>query len=199
VELKNIKKKGVYNNYTFRAGGYFLKNRFEDIDLLFSMEHFTRLRKVGASWYRRIFITTSVTAQSNARLNAPLFLNSDYGVTYFNNENLMGDLRATVKGESVFYNTTKILGFRFAPFVFADMSMIKPVKKGLDKSEMFSAVGGGVRTRNENLIFGTIELKGYYFPRTTGDMENWKIELQSNIRFKYKSSFIRRPDYIIAN
>ncbi|HMW27697.1 MAG TPA: hypothetical protein PKC51_13685, partial [Ferruginibacter sp.] len=62
-----------------------------------------------------------------------------------------------------------------------------------------SAWGGGVRTRNENLVLGTIELRGYFFPRVSGDMNNWKVELNSNIRFRYRSSFIRRPDVIIAN
>ena len=100
---------------------------------------------------------------------------------------------------SNFYNTNKILGFRLAPFAFGEFSLLKPVKLGFGKSDVFSAVGGGIRTRNENLVFGTIELKGYFFPRTNGDMKPWKVELNSNIRFKYKSSFISRPDFIIAN
>ena len=66
-------------------------------------------------------------------------------------------------------------------------------------TDLFTAVGGGVRTRNENLVFGTIELKGFYFPRLNGNMRDWKIEVNSNIRFRFKSSFIRRPDFIIAN
>ncbi|HMK03134.1 MAG TPA: hypothetical protein VK489_03045, partial [Ferruginibacter sp.] len=107
--------------------------------------------------------------------------------------------RATVKAESVFYNTKKILGFRFAPFVFGDMSLLKPVKMGLGQSDLYSAVGGGVRTRNENLVFGTIELRGYYFPRTNADMKEWKVEVKSSIRFRYRSSFIKRPDFIANN
>jgi len=69
----------------------------------------------------------------------------------------------------------------------------------LRKSDLYSALGGGIRTRNENLVFGTIELKGYYFPRTNGDMKGWKVEVSSNIRFKYISTFIRRPDFVKAN
>jgi hypothetical protein len=71
--------------------------------------------------------------------------------------------------------------------------------RGLQKSDLFTALGGGIRTRNENLVYGTIELKAYYFPRLNGDMKSWKVELNSNIRFKYRSSFISRPDFIIAN
>jgi hypothetical protein len=67
------------------------------------------------------------------------------------------------------------------------------------KTNGYSAVGGGVRTRNENLIFGTIELRGIYFPRISGDMNHWRIEINTKLRFKYNSSFIKKPDFIVTN
>ena len=159
----------------------------------------TSLKKLGNNWYQRTFITTGIAAQINPVFNAPLFLNSVYGLPYFNPENINSDLRSTIKLESVFYNLKKVLGFRFAPFIFSDFSLLKPTKGNFNKSDGFSAVGGGVRTRNENLVFGTMELKAYYFPRTNGDMNVWKIELNTNIRFKYNSTFIKRPDFVNAN
>jgi hypothetical protein len=199
LSLSNFKQKGFYSTYTFRIGGYFYRKRFEDIDMLFNVDHFTRLRKLRPNWFNRVFISTGIAAQGNPVLNTPLFLRSDFGLPYFSNDADSADLRATVKVESVFYNTTKILGFRFAPFVFTDAILLKPAKLGLQHSDIFTAIGGGVRTRNENLVLGTVELKCYYFPRIIGDMRTWKIELNSNIRFKYRSSFISRPDFIIAN
>lgn len=197
--LSHFNKKGFFTNYTFRAGSYFFRKRFEDMDLLFNIEHFSKLKKINSNWYQRTFITTGITTQINPVFNTPLFINSIYGLPYFNPENLNSDLRTAVKIESVYYNTQKVLGFRFAPFVFTDFILLKPYKANLNKTDFFSAFGGGVRTRNENLVFGTIELKGYFFPRTNGDMKGWKIELNSNIRFKYISSFIKRPDFVTAN
>lgn len=199
VNLANFRKSGMYINYTFRIGGYFYRNRFEDVDLLFGVDHFTRLRKFSSNWYNRIFMSTNFTAQANPVLNTALYIKNNYGLPYFNNGTLKSDLRATAKIESVFYNTTKILGFRFAPFVFSDAILVKPTKMNLNKTDIFTAIGGGIRTRNENLTFGTIELRGYYFPRINGDMKGWKIELNSNIRFRFRSSFISRPDFIMAN
>ena len=199
MSLANVQSKGNYNNYTLRIGGYYYQKRFEDVNLLFNLEHFTRLKKMSKTWYQRTFINTSVTAQVNPVLNTPLFLNSDYGFRYFNNGTINADLRVTLKTESVFYNTRKFLGFRFAPFIFGDIILLKPTKLGINKIDLYSAIGGGVRTRNENLVFGTIELKGYYFPRVNGDMKGWKVELKSEIRFRYISSFINRPNFIIAN
>jgi hypothetical protein len=197
--LTNFRKQGFYSNYTLRFGGFFFRHRFEDVALLFNVDHFTRLKKISPTWYQRTFISTGIASEINPVFNPPLFLNSEFGLPYFNPENINSDLRATIKVESVYYNTKKILGFRFAPFVFSNLSMVKPIKLNLDRSDMYSAFGGGIRARNENMVFGTVELKGYYFPRINGDMRSWKVELNTNIRFKYNSTFIRRPDVIVAN
>ena len=199
LEVNNFVNQGFHTTYIFRVGSFFNKGRFEDADLLFNVEHFTRLRRISSSWFQRTFVNAGLTGQVNQSLSGPLVLNSEFGLPYFDNGNLNSDLRGTVRAESVFYNTDRVLGFRFAPFVFADVSGLKPTKQPLKNSDMFSAIGGGVRTRNENLTFGTVELRGYYFPRRMGDMHGWKIELNSNIRFRYNSAFIRRPDFIIAN
>jgi hypothetical protein len=195
----NFTSKGFYSNFTVRGGGYFYRNRFEDIDMLFNVEHFTRLKKLNAYWYHRTFINTGIAAQVNPVFNAPLVINSVFGLPYFNPENIKSDFRTTLKLESVYYNTKKILGFRIAPFVFTDFVLLKQTKQSFSKTDFYSALGGGIRTRNENLVFGTIEVRAYYFPRANGDMRGWKVRVSSNIRFKYNSSFIRKPDVVSAN
>lgn len=199
LSLANFKQQGKYFNYTLKFGGYYFRHRFEDVDILFDINHFTRLRKLSGNWYNRIFINTGIAAQGNPSLNSPLYLNSDYGLPYFSNGTLSSDLRATLKTETVFYNTNKILGFRFAPFMFVDAILLKPSKLGLKHSDIFSAVGGGIRTRNDNLVFGTIELKGYYFPRTNGNMNVFKVDLNTDLRFKFKGNLSVRPDFVSGN
>jgi hypothetical protein len=195
--------KGFYSTYTFRLGGYYTQKKLEDVDILLRVDHFTKLRKMSRQWYNRYFLSGSFAKQINWVLNAPLFFNNSFGMSYLNSPN--GEfregisLRSTIKTEAVFYNTRKFLGFRMAPFIFGDVSLISPRNQPFSKSDLFSAIGAGVRTRNENLVYGTIELKGYYFPRTIGDTKPWRVELNSNIRFKYNSVFIRRPDFVNPN
>ncbi len=189
-------KKGFFSNFTMRLGGFFNRKHFEDVNMLFNMEHFTRLYKLNKTWFSRIFINTGIAAQVNPNLDAPLYLNSVYGLPYYNSGLSGSDLRTTIRSELVFYNTHKTLGFRLAPFIFSDLCLLKPSRSNLDKSDLYYAFGGGVRTRNENLVFGTIELKLYCIPRTAGDMTSFKIDLSSNIRFAYKSTYISRPDVI---
>ncbi len=199
LTLANLQNRGMYYNYTFRIGGYYLKNHFEDVDLVINVSRISRLRKLSESWYHRSFIKGGISTQINPSLNFPLALNSEFGLPYFNNGELKSDLRATIKYETVFYNTIKILGFGVAPFIFTDAILLKPSKLNLNQSDIFTAVGGGLRTRNENMVFGTIELKGYYFPRVNGDMKGWKVELNSDISFKFIRNFIKRPSLIVSN
>ncbi len=193
-------EKGNYYNYTFRLGGYFFGGSFEDVDLLFNVDYISRLKSLGGKWSTRNFWSAGFTKQFNPLLNEPLFLNSQYGLPVFNNGTIAADFRLTFKGETVVYNTTKILGFRFAPFVFADVSLLTPTREKFLRSDVFGSLGGGLRARNENLIFGTMEVKVYYFPRLNiGMNEPWRIDFNTGIRFKYNSQFIRRPEFVSAN
>lgn len=191
---------GNYYAFNARAGGFTDMNGLEDVTLLLGIEHFTALRRLGPNWRNRNFINLAVTQQHKNTLNSPLFLESEFGLPYYRNGNIEATSRNTVRAESVFYNLKKVLGFRFAPFVFGGISLIKPVKELPGRTGEFTAFGGGFRTRNENLILGTIEVKGYVFSRKTyPEMKNWRIDFSTNLKFKYNSSFIKRPDFVVIN
>jgi len=159
------------------------------------------LRKLGNSkWYLRHFLSGSITQLVNTVLNDPLRLASDYGIPQLNNPDIKASTRFTINGESVFYNTWKFVGFSFAPFVFANATYLKTIGGPVNAGDIYTTVGGGVRTRNENLVFGTIELKAYYYPRTTYLNTNpWNITINTDLRFKYVSQLIKRPDFVVVN
>lgn len=189
-----------YINYTLRAGAYLNAGRIEDISFLSSVEYFTKLRRFGQSkWYVRHFLSGSITQLANTLLNEPLRLGSDYGIPQLGNPNLYASTRATFNAETVFYNTWKFVGFSFAPFVFSNVTYLKRIGQNVRTGDIFGAVGGGVRTRNENLVFGTIELKAYYYPRVIENMNHFNVTLNTGLRFRYISQLIKRPDYAIVN
>jgi len=134
-------------------------------------------------------------------LNAPLALQSQYGLDEWKSSTPAadGDFRATLRAESVFFSPYTFINFHFAPFIFGNLSLITPVKQNLSKSDLYSSIGGGIRTRNESLIFGTFELKVFYFPRKTFTGESWRIETNTGIKFKYNSQFIKKPNLINVN
>jgi hypothetical protein len=200
LERNYFSKKQNYSNYILRSGGYFYKKQLQDLSFLASVESFTRLRKFGNSkWLVRHFITGSLTQQLLTKLNQPLYLNSTYGLSDFTNPDTTGSSRLTITSQTVFYNTWKFLGFSFAPFSYASLCYLKPIGKTLIQGDIYSSIGGGVRTRNENLVFGTIELRVIYIPRVVANMSPWNITLNSGLTFKYNSQYIRRPDFVPVN
>jgi len=199
LEFAKFATKAFYSNYKLRFGGFHRGGRLEDVNLLFSIDHFTRLRRLGKSWLNRVFVNFSYSRQFNYRYNDPLFLRSDFGLPYFPNIEYAADERATLRLETDFYNRKKLLGFRFAPFIFGDVSFLRGVGHDTSDYKGYPATGAGIRTRNENLIFETIELRGFYFPVTINGMKNWKVSLSTHVRFKVLSNLIKKPDFVNVN
>ncbi len=191
-----------YLNFDIRFGTYYADQSFEDISALTGIEFFTRLRKMGNSlWYNRHFLSGSITQLLKTRLNDPLRLSSDYGIPQLTNPDLKASTRITLNAETVFYNTWKLVGFSFAPFAFANSSYLKTIGSALEKGDLYTAIGAGIRTRNENLVFGTMELKAYYYPKTSGTLtlNQWNVTFNTDLRYRYTSRLIKRPDFVIVN
>ena len=187
-----------YLDFTVRLEGSLYKKDFEDVTALANVDFFNRLKTLG-KWKQRTFLSAGITWQFNNVLNEPLFLQSKYGLPEFGYANIPGYIRTTVKGESVFYSPLSLASFRFAPFVFYNASLFTARNTTFANSKLYTSIGGGLRMRNESLIFGTVELRGYYFPTKNFSNQNFKIELNTNVRFKYNSQLAGRPDFIQVN
>jgi hypothetical protein len=189
-----------YFNYTARVGSYFRSGSFEDLDVLFNLDFFSKLHIMNPRWKQRWFISAGITTQVNKELNEPLFLESQFGLPEFRNrKSIVGEVRSTVKAESVFFSPFTLANFRFAPFVFGNFVLLTPDKQKIGKSDLYSSIGGGLRSRNESLIFGTLEFKAHYFPRQNFFGDSWRIEFNTSVKFKYNRQFIKRPEIILAN
>ncbi|MEN9569756.1 MAG: hypothetical protein RL172_987 [Bacteroidota bacterium] len=199
AQRSKYNQKGYYSFYTFRLGGHRYKGGWQDVDLLLNIDHFTRLKPIATNWYRRFFISGGFTRQFSPVLEQALQLKSNFGLPYFDFGYIPADMRTTLKTEAVFYHSKKWWGFGFAPFAFADMCLLKPTRQSFSKSEMYTAVGGGFRIRNEALIFGTIEARFSYYPHLLPGINHFKIKFNTNLRYKYNNSFYRKPDFVAPN
>ena len=192
--------KKAFLNYTFKAGGYLNKTKPEDISGLASVELITPLKRLKRrNWFIRHFLSGSVTLQKSIRLNDPLQVSSIFGIPKIRNTRVDGTARMTINAESVLYNTFKLVGFNIAPFVFSNISYLKLSAAYPAEGAVYSALGAGLRTRNENLVFGTIELKAYYFPKVVANMNRFNISVSSNLRFRFQTDLIRKPDFVVVN
>jgi hypothetical protein len=188
-----------YFDYTLKAGGFLRNNGMEDINLLAKMDYFSRLLRLG-KWKQRNFISAAIAHQWNRTLNEPLFLQTDFGLREWKMDTLLaGNTRITLKVEPVFFPPWNLANFRFAPFVFGNVCVFTPTEQEFSQSEWFNSIGGGVKTRNESLIFGTMELRVYYFPQRNFFGDYWRLEFNTNIRFKYNRQFEKKPDLANVN
>jgi hypothetical protein len=198
AEKSFVHSGGNFYTLSFRAGGFPYQGQWEDATLLLSGKLFSRLKS-----YKKFLIRQSAdldfTYVFNQRTNTLLDINQTYGLEGFVADSVLGTKRLHARYELVLYSPWKILGFRLAPIVFADVAMIAEKNTTLFYDKPFIGIGSGIRTRNENLVFGTIELKFFYYPRVVEDISQFKISVSSNLRIKYSGSFVKAPSIIVYN
>jgi hypothetical protein len=111
----------------------------------------------------------------------------------------MGDRRLNINKYTFFFLNFPAFGFQFSPFGFADLSWLTPENQSMVKTNFYSGIGGGVRTRNENLVFGTMELRFVYFPRRIDGLNQFKVTGTINLRFRYNTSYVQPPEVLQLN
>ena len=190
-------EKGDIIQLFLRAGTYF-KEGMEDGDILLGTSLYSRLIRFKQLKVRQ-FMRLSYTTQFNTAIAEPLRINNAFGLQDFRQDSIQAKRRLTLRSETIFFAPGKLFGFSFAPFLTGDFSLIEPTKQSIDPSHFYYGLGGGIRTRNENLVFGTIELKAIYFPRKIYGQSSFKIGLTTNLRFRYNSSYVSAPEFVQVN
>jgi len=181
-----------------RAGGYYDQNHVQDLSFMIGGTAYSRLFFIHQTKIRQ-YILFNYASVYRPVTSAPLRIDNAYGIREFLSDSAYGSRRITLQLETPFYLKYKLLGFQFAPFPYVDLSLLQPVNQSFNKVSLYTGVGGGVRTRNENLVFGTIELRAFYYPVTPDGVRGFKIILNSELRYRYNSNFIKEPDYVQLN
>jgi len=193
-----VTNRGNVLQYFLRTGTFLNTGQFQDAAIL-----------VGASTFSRVFFYNNLKIRQYLRLSYtrqfnrvgldPLGINNVFGLRYFNLDSASADQRISLHTETFLFLKYKLLGFKFAPFAFGDVALLTPEYKSFSKSKFYYGLGGGVRIRNENVVFGTIELRFIYFPRKSKQNNAFKFTLNTSIRFRYNNNYVKAPDIIQLN
>jgi hypothetical protein len=181
-----------------RTGGFLHQGSLQDIGLLVGGSFFTRLMNVGNTKMRQYFRASYATLINRVALN-PLRINNTLGLRNFNSDLASGDCRLALRSESFFFLQQKLFGFRLAPFVSGDLVYLTRNQSLTDDSGWFYGIGGGIRTRNENLPFGTYEFRALINPRKLAGDNRVKLSLAVNLKFRYNGSYVSKPDIVELN
>ncbi len=189
---------GDFIQFYLRSGGFLYNHKVQDGSFLLGATAFSRIFFLNSTKIRQ-YININYTHLYNRVTYAPLRINNYYGIRGFLSDSAYGSRRFSVQLETEFFLRFRLLGFQFAPFPYADLTLITPENKPFDQSALYSSMGGGIRGRNENLVFETIELRAYFFPIAPNNMRGFKLILNSNIRYRYSSNYITAPDLVQLN
>jgi hypothetical protein len=198
-EQYKLSKKENYTHIIANIATGYINQSIQDFRFLASLEQFSKLKYLNNGYGYRQIINLSFTQTLKNKYNEALRINSIYGIPQLNKEQIKGGTRLSANLETVLYNNRPILGFKSAPFVFGNLTYIRTVGDPILNGAIYSSIGSGLRIRNENLVFGTIELKGSYFPRTSQSMSPWNFSFITNLRYKYNSNIIEKPNYVEIN
>lgn len=188
--------KGNFYRLSAGAGSFFAEDKTED-SFLFA----------NASIYSKLIVKNNVKIRQqveggyaqafNNRIRPLLTLNNQ--LQGFRPDSLFGYKRTYLRTETVLFTNWKVLGFNFAGFASAESSFFQQ-NPGKDAHEKFIwGVNGGFRIRNENIIFGTIEFRTFYFPTDLPGLEKFSFRVSTNVRLKYTSTFVRPPSFVSYN
>jgi hypothetical protein len=192
-----VSPNGQFYNLLFRAGA-FNNDGLEDAAVLVSGTLTSRLVSYRRLLLRQV-IGGDITYVHNQKTTLPLDINNEFGLRGFSVDSLWGTKRFHIHSETYAFTPLELIGFRFAPFVYGELAYLAPEKKSMFESKPYFGFGGGIRTRNENLVFGTVELRLMYYPRTYQEISNFNIRVSSNLRVKYSASFVRPPSFVLYN
>jgi hypothetical protein len=192
-----VSPNGRFYNFLFRAGA-FNNNGIEDAAFLVSGNLTGRLISYRKLLIRQI-VGGDITYVFNQQTSLPLDINNEFGLRGFVADSLWGTKRFHLNAETHVFTPLELIGFRFAPFVYGEMAWLAPRDNTFFQHTPYFGLGGGIRTRNENLVFGTIELRFMIYPRTYQEIGHFQVKLSSNLRVKYSASFVRPPSFVQYN
>lgn len=191
-----VRPSGRFHDIEIGAGSFFNDDVAEDGVFYIKGDFYSKLYQKKKSFIRHQFSGGYARAFNN-RVRPLLTLNSE--LIRFTADSLFGFHRIFLRNETTVFTNWQLVGFRFAPFVSLEGAILQQKIFQDINNEFFLGSSGGVRIRNENLIFGTIEFRAFYFPKTVPGVAPVSFRVATNLRIKYSGSFVRPPDFVRYN
>ncbi len=192
-----IQNSGTILTYQVKLAAYIQGAATEDGLLSLHFRRFSQVYPLGKKMIRHQ-IETGYSWLFNQRVKRGMDINDINGITGFMPISLVGTHRLTLAEEVVMYTPWRLFGFRIAPVMRIDLAMINQVSPLLRKENFFAGISMGVKARNENLIFNTIEARVYFYPNTVESISHVGFNLTTHIRLKYPTNLVSPPATVFS-
>jgi hypothetical protein len=191
-----VNKNGSFATLQTGIGTFFANKKSSDTFFYINGTMYSKLYEPGKVKIRHL-VQGGYARSFNNVTRELLTLNNE--LTGFAPDSLYGSQRISLRLETTLFTNWKLIGFRFAPFLSLENAILKVVPKTAETRDFYWGTTGGVRIRNENLIFGTIELRAFYFPTDVKGVKEFSFRISTNVRLKYSGRFVNPPSVIQYN
>ncbi|MEQ9467895.1 MAG: hypothetical protein RLN88_10825 [Ekhidna sp.] len=194
----------IYATYN-KTAGYFLlnlesgyyemdgrkNNRVTQLD----GRHFTPLIDLGAA-YSRFFTRFHYFDGDDLSIPLSQSLDGENRIRNIEGRQISGNKLFTLTTEYVVFQPWYFYGFRFATYAHLGVGHVSESRNFNPYSNTYYTMGGGVRIRNESLVFNTFEFRVSLVPNTPteGQLFYFKVSL-STPQF-FKSPNIAKPTVV---
>lgn len=159
---------------------------------LFYFSNLYRFRRYNFRQFFRINYTLGLDRFNNEYVN----INDTEGIRGYSYRFLRGTKKLTLSSETVAFTPYYFLGFRFAFYLFADLALVNNDHAKLLKNVIYQGYGIGVRLRNENLAFNTVQIRIGWYPVSTPDNAHFMAELTGNTSLGLSDFQVEQPSPI---
>jgi len=164
-----FKNKPIYFYTSFGVGSFWKSTGFEQGMADFKMNYVSPLFHVW-NMKARQFMKLDYVIGINRFDIEDLFLRNNEGIRGFGSRIGKGKQRLTLNVENVFFQNRSILNFQTAFFSFFDLGLIGATNHIVFNQDYYAGLGIGLRIRNENLIFKTIQIRLAFYPYHPSDV-----------------------------
>lgn len=178
--------KPFYFYSSLGIGSFFNRNHVEQGVIDAKIDFISRLFNIWSVKSRQ-FIKLNYTLGINRFDVEDLLLRNDYGIRGFSSQIGRGKQRLALNIENVFFQKRSILNFQSALFSFIDLGLIGPTNESIFRQKYYAGIGLGLRIRNENLVFKTIQLRFAYYPDLPSSVSNYGFIINGVSKTKFYS------------
>lgn len=182
-------------SYLFLSGGFgtfFDDKKMEQGEVQINFNLITRQLEIGQQVVRQFFSASYIHGIKRFDQEY-LELNDQYGIRGFESNMIFGKKKLFIKTETVYFLPKKLWGFNIALFDFLDVGVLAQQKQNILGGSWYSGFGGGIRFKNESLVFDTIQLRFAFYPGSPADQNLFGMqggELHRDIPYDFQA---RKP------
>lgn len=176
------------------CGSFINKKRLEQGVIDIQLNYFSKIIGFKGLLFRE-FIKIRHTGGFRKLSSDSLNINNYNGIRGLSHWQMYGNRRLVMSLENVCFMPFDVYGFRFTVFNFFDMGFVGR-KKIVFKNEFYSGLGLGMRIRNENLVFKTIQIRIAWYPKTPDNISHIGYDIGTSRRLKLEGFEGKMPSVI---